>query len=91
MKQILLATLVALVGATAAQADQVITDKMQKSYAACVVANGIVLAELKAKGLEGDVIVHAPASKAYIAKVAVNGNSALLMCEGAHQTVVIPE
>lgn len=80
-----IAALVAVIGA--ARAEEVIVDKIHESFKLCKLANGIVLAELRGKGLEGEVLVDAGTS--YIAKVTANGNSGLLTCEGGHQVVTI--
>lgn len=82
------ATLLAMViAAAAANADQVVQQKTYGSFKACVAVNGVALAELKGEGMPGEVLVNA--GNSYLAKVAINGASALLMCEGGRQQIVV--
>lgn len=76
-----------VIAAVAANADQVVRQKAYGSFKACVADNGVALAELKGKGMTGEVLVNAENS--YLAKIAINGASALLMCEGGRQQIVI--
>jgi hypothetical protein len=88
MFKIITATAIALTAfAAPAFADQVLVDQQHKNFKVCAIANGLVLAELKGKGLEVDVVVNT--APAYIAKVQTANVSILLMCEEGHQIVTL--
>jgi hypothetical protein len=83
MKKIIATIALLAATITPALADQVLIDKQHKNFKACAIVNGVALADLKAKGFKGEVLVNS--NPAYIAKVSANGASILLMCEGGRQ------
>ena len=67
--------------------EQVLIDKNHGSFKACTIVNGVALADLKAKGFKGGVVVNAGGQ--YVAKVTANGATALMMCDGGQQIVTL--